>query len=188
MPTLLTSGDLDMSTSVRAQRAPGVPRTATLTLLAAPLMLLLACATPPAAVDSPAAPAPTQAAAPAPPTPLPIVPYDDAVQNAAHALLGRSPLPAEPPHPRYTIVIDPLIDGMTGMQNKATQAMGQRITQLIKERYPQYAVQPFTSANVQKGPLLLVDTFKNCEGLGRIAVMEGNGVVMLGKITEVQYD
>lgn len=31
----------------------------------------------------------------------------------------------------------------------------------------------------------VVDTFKNCEGLGRIAIMEGNTVVMLGKITTV---
>merc|ERR1712000_421821 len=31
----------------------------------------------------------------------------------------------------------------------------------------------------------VVDTFKNCEGLGRIAIMEGNTVVMLGKITAV---
>lgn len=28
---------------------------------------------------------------------------------------------------------------------------------------------------------LVVDTFQNCEGLSRLAVMEGNGVVMLGK-------
>eukprot|EP01084_Bolivina_argentea_P099545 178936_1 len=28
---------------------------------------------------------------------------------------------------------------------------------------------------------LVVDTFKNCEGLSRLAVMEGNGVAMLGK-------
>jgi len=34
----------------------------------------------------------------------------------------------------------------------------------------------------------VVDTFKNCEGLGRIAVMEGNTVVMLGKITAVEKD
>jgi len=26
------------------------------------------------------------------------------------------------------------------------------------------------------------DTFKNCEGLSRIAFMDGNGVVMLGKV------
>jgi len=31
----------------------------------------------------------------------------------------------------------------------------------------------------------VVDTFKSCEGLGRIAIMEGNTVVMLGKITTV---
>jgi len=31
----------------------------------------------------------------------------------------------------------------------------------------------------------VVDTFKNCEGLGRVAIMEGGGVVMLGKIVEV---
>jgi len=31
----------------------------------------------------------------------------------------------------------------------------------------------------------VVDTFKSCEGLGRIAIMEGNTVVMLGKITSV---
>merc|ERR1711874_192176 len=32
----------------------------------------------------------------------------------------------------------------------------------------------------------VVDSFKNCEGLGRIAVMEGNSVVMLGKVTKVE--
>jgi elongation factor 1-alpha len=31
----------------------------------------------------------------------------------------------------------------------------------------------------------VVDTFKSCEGLGRIAIMEGNSVVMLGKVTKV---
>jgi elongation factor 1-alpha len=32
---------------------------------------------------------------------------------------------------------------------------------------------------------LVVDLFKNCEGLSRLAVMEGNGVVMLGKCVAV---
>merc|ERR1712125_24432 len=32
----------------------------------------------------------------------------------------------------------------------------------------------------------VVDTFKNCEGLGRIAIMEGNTVVMLGKIVSIE--
>jgi len=34
----------------------------------------------------------------------------------------------------------------------------------------------------------VVDAFKNCEGLGRIAIMEGATVVMLGKVIEVIFD
>merc|ERR1711869_132981 len=32
---------------------------------------------------------------------------------------------------------------------------------------------------------LVVDTFKNCEGLSRIAFLDGNTAVMLGKVTNV---
>jgi elongation factor 1-alpha len=32
---------------------------------------------------------------------------------------------------------------------------------------------------------LVVDSFKNCEGLSRIAFLDGNTAVMLGKITAV---
>jgi elongation factor 1-alpha len=31
-----------------------------------------------------------------------------------------------------------------------------------------------------------LDSFKNCEGLGRVAIMEGASVIMLGKVTEVE--
>ena len=31
----------------------------------------------------------------------------------------------------------------------------------------------------------VVDTFKSCEGLGRVAIMEGNSVVMLGKVIKI---
>ena len=33
----------------------------------------------------------------------------------------------------------------------------------------------------------VVDSFKSCEGLGRVAIMEGNGVVMLGKVVSVTF-
>jgi len=33
----------------------------------------------------------------------------------------------------------------------------------------------------------VVDSFKNCEGLGRVALMEGNSVVMLGKVVRVEF-
>ena len=34
---------------------------------------------------------------------------------------------------------------------------------------------------------LVVDSFKKCEGLSRIAFLDGNTAVMLGKITKVEY-
>jgi len=33
----------------------------------------------------------------------------------------------------------------------------------------------------------VVDTFKNCEGLGRVAIMEGASVIMLGKVTATTH-
>lgn len=33
----------------------------------------------------------------------------------------------------------------------------------------------------------VVDTFKNCEGLGRVAIMEGGSVIMLGKVISVDF-
>ena len=34
---------------------------------------------------------------------------------------------------------------------------------------------------------LVVDSFKNCEGLSRIAFLDGNTAVMLGKVTQLTY-
>jgi len=33
----------------------------------------------------------------------------------------------------------------------------------------------------------VVDTFKNCEGLGRVALLEGASCIMLGKVTAVDF-
>ncbi len=120
------------------------------------------CNTAQTKADAPApareAAAPAQPAAPAAPVP-PILPYEEAVQAAANNLLGKAQLPAPAPGSRYTVVIDPLIDGMTGAQNKATQAMGATLVALIKEKYPQYEVLPFNATNVAKANLVLVGTF-----------------------------
>jgi elongation factor 1-alpha len=53
---------------------------------------------------------------------------------------------------------------------------------------------PFVKANEMAEltfePLqpFVVDTFKSCEGLGRIAIMEGNSVVMLGKVITIKLE
>ena len=104
------------------------------------------------ATPSPAAPVPA---------PPPIQPYDKAVLSAATALLDNARLPAEgmPSQPRYAVVIDPLIDGMTGAQSIATQSMGNHLAGLMRERYPKLDVQAFTAANVARSPLVLIGTF-----------------------------
>ncbi len=110
----------------------------------------------PAPIASTASPAPA-----APPAPPPLLAYDDAVLSAATALFGNAQLPADAARAqqRYTVVIDPLIDGMTGAQTAATQAMGLRLASLMRERYPQFAVEKFSAASVAKSPLVLIGTF-----------------------------
>lgn len=108
--------------------------------------------------EKPAAPgAQPSAAAPAPP---PLQPYDKAVLSAATALFtnAKLPPPGTPPQARYTVVIDPLIDGMTGAQSVATQSMGMRLTKMMQAQYPQFDVQDFSAANVAKNPLVLIGT------------------------------
>ena len=102
---------------------------------------------PPSAALTPATPPPTQA-------------YDKAVLSAATALFNNAKLPAEgmPVQAKYAVVIDPLIDGMTGAQSVATQAMGVRLTNMMRQQYPQYDVKEFSAANVAKSPLVLIGT------------------------------
>ncbi len=96
-----------------------------------------------------------------PAAPQPLQPYDKAVLSAATALFNNAhlPPPGAPAQARYTVVIDPLIDGMTGAQSVATQSMGARLTKMMRDDYPQFDVQTFSAANVAKSPLVLIGTF-----------------------------
>lgn len=144
-------------------------------LSAALLLALAGCAAPPASdpAASPVAAAPAQTATSAPPpaaaqpapaapaAPPPTLPFDQAVLAAADSLLARAPAPAAGTR---GLVIDPLIDGVTGAQSVATQAMGARLAQLIKDKHPAFDVQPFRASTVQQGPLLLIGTLTGVNG------------------------
>jgi len=112
---------------------------------------------------TPTTPGASSAAQPpaAPPAPPPVQPFDKAVLSAATALFKNAKLPPEgtPVQTRYTVVIDPLIDGVTGAQSVTTQAMGVRLTKMMHEQYPQFDVKAFSAANVAKSPLVLIGTF-----------------------------
>ena len=88
------------------------------------------------------------------PTPIP---SDAALLKAANDLLSNVKLGDG--RSRIDVVIDPLIDGVTGAQSKATQLQQERIIQLIRTRYPRFRVLPFTTDSILKQPLVLVGTF-----------------------------
>jgi outer membrane protein OmpA-like peptidoglycan-associated protein len=104
-----------------------------------------------------AAPGATAAApAPPPPPPPPVVSFDEAVANAAHKVFSSAPTPEGQP---ALVVIDPLVDGMTGYQSKATQTIQDRIVGVVKKEFPQYAVQSVTPESLKRQPRVLVGTF-----------------------------
>jgi outer membrane protein OmpA-like peptidoglycan-associated protein len=85
--------------------------------------------------------------------------------NAANTVLSTAPVPpatatATPQgSPRQLVVIDPLVDGVTGEQSAATQAIGARIIALAKDKYPQFDIEPFTPEAVGRSPYVMVGTF-----------------------------
>jgi outer membrane protein OmpA-like peptidoglycan-associated protein len=118
----------------------------------------------PAPAAEGAAPALATAAPAAPPAPavppilqVPIMPFDEAVLKAANDLFSKAQILTPPD--RHALVIDPLVDGITGVQSKATQTMGLRIGDLVQSSYPQFSLQPFSTSSVAKAPVLLVGTF-----------------------------
>jgi outer membrane protein OmpA-like peptidoglycan-associated protein len=138
--------------SVAEMRADSVPGTSPGARAPSPSV-----AAPPAKTAATVPPAGGASAAP-PPSPPPVLPFEQAVQRAAQQLLGDAKLPP-PAAGRYALVIDPLIDGVTGSQSNVTRSMGAHLTKLIQQSYSQFDVQKFSGANVKKGPLVLIGTF-----------------------------
>jgi outer membrane protein OmpA-like peptidoglycan-associated protein len=107
-------------------------------------------------------PAPPAAAAP-PPPPTP-VPFDAALLKAANDLFSKANLSGA--SDKVTLVIDPLIDGVTGAQSKATHLEEQRITELVKSTYPRFQVAKFSAETVAKAPVVLIGTFTAVNNAG----------------------
>src|SRR5262245_52173074 len=84
----------------------------------------------PVAQRAEATPAP--AVVPAPPPPMPVE-FEAAIQKAADDLLSKAKL--DDSVEEVNIVIDPLIDGVTGAQSSATHLEEHRIIELVKNRY-----------------------------------------------------
>jgi outer membrane protein OmpA-like peptidoglycan-associated protein len=107
------------------------------------------------------APAPPAAAAPPPPTP---VAFNDALLKAANDLFAKAKLDSAPE--KVILVIDPLIDGVTGAQSNATHLEEKRVVDLVKSSYPRFQVARFSSEQVAKAPVVLIGTFTAVNNAG----------------------
>jgi outer membrane protein OmpA-like peptidoglycan-associated protein len=122
---------------------------------------------PPAALPAPTVEAVVAAPAPVPAPAVASVarPFEEALTHAANTLFSQ--LQASANSERQLLVIDPLIDGVSGMQSGATRAMASRIGELVRGNYPQFNLQPFSAANVRRSPKVLVGTFTPVNSQGQ---------------------
>ena len=117
---------------------------------------------PQAAPSSQAAPT-TQAAPSPPPPPIP-APFDDALLRAANDLFSKATVP--PGDGKIELVIDPLIDGISGAQSTATRLMQERIVALVKKSYPRFEFRPFSTEALLRAPVVLIGTFTAINNAG----------------------
>jgi outer membrane protein OmpA-like peptidoglycan-associated protein len=118
------------------------------------MMSLLVAA--PAAVGQPSATA-------TPPPPQPIA-FEDAVLRAANDLFSKAAIQADAD--KVDLVIDPLIDGVSGAQSVATRAMEKRIVALVQQSYPRFQVRQFGSDALARLPVVLIGTFTAVNNAG----------------------
>jgi outer membrane protein OmpA-like peptidoglycan-associated protein len=108
-------------------------------------------------------PVPPPAAAAPPPPPTPIA-FDAALLKAANDLFSKAKLDGD--RQKVVLVIDPLIDGVTGAQSNATHLEEKRVIDLVKSTYPRFEVARFSSETVAKAPIVLIGTFTAVNNAG----------------------
>ena len=141
-------------------RTHSLPLATLASVATACLLALAGCASPPpptvnyAAPPPPPPPPPVVVAPPPAPVPLVPVPFDTAIVNAATTLFKNAGVNAT-----RVVVIDPLIDGVSGEQTTASRYIETRLRDIARDQFPKLDIRDFSSDNVSKGPLVLVGTF-----------------------------
>ncbi|WP_296710501.1 OmpA family protein [Rhodoblastus sp.] len=98
------------------------------------------------------------------PTP---VPFDEAVDVAARAVL--TSLPRPPQGKSVEVVIDPLVDGATGARSVATRRMGERIAALAAKEFAFVRIVPFNTETLARRPILLMGAIAALAGAGQVS-------------------
>lgn len=129
--------------------------------------LLGACLAGPAWSQAQPQPQPAPAQPAAAPQPPPIMPFEAALTKAATDLFSKAKLPEGTA--KVPLVIDPLIDGVSGVESAATRDMERRLVAMLRKDFPRFEVLPFNAQNVQKQPIVLVGTFTAVNNAGQPA-------------------
>ena len=131
-------------------------------------LFLGGCSTPSALSESGASPNPQQAAGTSagPPQSL-----DRAARDVADALLMRAGA-AQPGRSR-ALVIDPFLDRATGTETAATRTVVARIKEQVRSRYPSVELRPYTLADIEDRPTVLLGSITGVTGTGAAAPADG---------------
>ena len=84
--------------------------------------------------------------------------------KAANDLFSKANLSGAPD--KLTLVIDPLIDGVTGWQSNATRLEEKRVVELVEKNYPRFRVARFSTQSLAKAPIVLIGTFTAVNNAG----------------------
>lgn len=99
------------------------------------------------------------------------LPLDEAVIRLAEATLASERNVSL--GTRRAIVIDPLIDRASGAETAATRFMSSRIEELVREKYPELELKPFTTATLDEKPLILLGAITSVTAAGSLTNSTG---------------
>ncbi len=99
-----------------------------------------------------------------PPVPVPV---ESAVRRSAEELF--SELAKLDPSNEITVIIDPLIDGMTGFETAATRDMNRQLVEIAAAAFPRIKVLPLTVENLDRAKFLIIGTFNPINNAGDAA-------------------
>lgn len=91
-------------------------------------------------------------------------PFNDAVSDAARHLLRG--IKARTAGAVMEIVVDPLVDGTTGLHTVAASQMGQRIAAIASAEFPHVRIVPFTPAALARKPVVMIGTITLAGNIG----------------------
>jgi hypothetical protein len=104
-------------------------------------------------------PSPTSAGSPSPPhAPIVELSLNEAIESAVDKLLAGAQSSPDSALEKRAVVINPLVQDKAGSQNSATRDVQSSIYNLIRIKYQNFDILPFTVSNLAKEPLVVIGT------------------------------